>query len=339
MAGSISLLSFLVFPMNSLFSAFWFLMATCVCAASAVGQVPEIQDGSDQDTTNQDKPAAEEEQVDKIPPAEEIEIKTKDNVRLQCTFFPGTKGKQTIPVILLHDWGGSRADMLEQAKILQSDLGCAVIAPDLRGHGESLKVEGMTSELDRDRWKPAEIATIVNDIEACKVFLFKYNNEGKLNIDWLTIVAEGVTCIHAVNWTVNDWAYPAVGGVKYGQDVKTLVLIHPEEAYRSLNMVKSLREPVIAGPDEQALGILILGNADKGQKSLRTVEKIHNNLLRRREPPEDERKRHLRYFEFVTLRQKRMIKSELALEKVVRSFIEFESERYVDSHPWQDRSR
>ena len=34
------------------------------------------------------------------------ELITSDGVRLTATFFPGTEGKETVPVILLHMWKG-----------------------------------------------------------------------------------------------------------------------------------------------------------------------------------------------------------------------------------------
>ena len=68
-------------------------------------------------------------------------LRTGDGLELALTYYPGTKGKQTIPVVLLHGWKQSRNDYKDLAPALQK-LGYAVIVPDLRGHGESTRLKG-----------------------------------------------------------------------------------------------------------------------------------------------------------------------------------------------------
>ena len=76
---------------------------------------------------------------EKLPPKQEVTLVTEDEVQLKATFWPGTEGKENVPVILLHAFRGSRQDFNVLAEFLQGK-GCAVIAPDLRGHGDSTLV-------------------------------------------------------------------------------------------------------------------------------------------------------------------------------------------------------
>ncbi len=72
------------------------------------------------------------------PPAEQL-LDTKDGLKNAATYLQSTKGKDAPAVILLHMFKGNRRDMLPLGEMLQKQ-GCAVIMPDLRGHGESTSV-------------------------------------------------------------------------------------------------------------------------------------------------------------------------------------------------------
>ena len=72
-------------------------------------------------------------------------LQTSDGLELTLTYYRGTKGKQTIPVVLLHGWKQSRNDYKDLAPALQAQ-GYAVIVPDLRGHGESTHLKGVRGD-------------------------------------------------------------------------------------------------------------------------------------------------------------------------------------------------
>ncbi len=192
-----------------------------------------------------------------IPERETVTIVTKDNVELKADFFGGINEKNTVPVLILHEFDGSRNDLLPLAEYLQKEYGHAVLVPDLRGHGESLTVQGVDKPIDRSRFKRNEVASMYEDIEACKRFLMKKNNLGELNIDLMTLVAMGDTSIHAVRWCVADWRWPPVGGLKQGQDVKGLVLVSPVKRFKSLDISQDLKAPLIIGKDGSPLSILL----------------------------------------------------------------------------------
>ncbi|GAF68686.1 unnamed protein product, partial [marine sediment metagenome] len=56
----------------------------------------------------------------KPPKPEEIRLPTGDGVTLTATYYPSTKGKETVPVILLHMYKHGRKDYNELASLLQA---------------------------------------------------------------------------------------------------------------------------------------------------------------------------------------------------------------------------
>ena len=173
------------------------------------------------------------------PPEPEDEIfDTGDGVRLHATFYPGMREKESVPVILVHDLKSSRKGFHDLAVFLQA-RGCAVLVPDLRGHGESIRAEGVRNAINPDRMNSRQFQAIAGprgDMEACKKFLMQKNNEGELNIEKLCIVGAGFGAIVAANWSALDWSWPPLATGKQGQDVKALVLISPEWSSRGLQM-------------------------------------------------------------------------------------------------------
>ena len=171
------------------------------------------------------------------PPEPENKIfDTADGVRLHATFYPGMKEKDSVPVILIHDLKSNRKGYHELALYLQK-RGCAVLAPDLRGHGESIRAEGLAHAISPDRMKVEQFEAIAGqegDVEACKKFLMEKNNQGELNIEKLCVIGAGMGAIVAADWAVLDWSWPPLTTGKQGQDVKALVLISPIWSARGL---------------------------------------------------------------------------------------------------------
>ena len=44
------------------------------------------------------------------PRPQDIGLETKDGVMLRCTYYEGTAGKKSVPIIAIHDWDGQRGD-------------------------------------------------------------------------------------------------------------------------------------------------------------------------------------------------------------------------------------
>lgn len=224
---------------------------------------------------------------DEIPEPQAVSVESTDGVVLKCMWYPGTNGKQTVPVILVHDLERTRDDMLPLAEHLQKE-GHAVIVPDLRGHGLSTTVVGSDEPIDYDEFKKAELASIVVDIDTCKRFLMRRNNAGELNIEMLTVVANNRTTIHAVNWAVSDWAWPALAdGTKQGQDIKSLILISPIKRYKSLSMNSALKAPCMSGKGvAKPISVTMIWGR-QAEKVDRDVDSIYKIMLKGRTDPRD----------------------------------------------------
>ncbi len=239
---------------------------------------------------NAQDPNAQGKKPPEIPPVEEVTLTTKDGREIVASFYGGTRDKESLAVIMLHRWNADepqRAAQTEIALALQKDLGAAVIVPDLRGHGRSAFPE---EDRDRDisRWRAPMLATVVLDIEACKKFLVRKNNEGQLNIDMLAVIAEHESAIMAAVWTITDWSYMPISGKKQGQDVKALVLLNPVRSFNGLNGNEAYRNPLYNGGPGLGFPILVANNSREDgdadnlyavwERSRKKFDEVHRHL-------------------------------------------------------------
>lgn len=215
-------------------------------------------------------------------PIREMTLQTKDGVQLGVTYYEGSKNKDTVPVILLHDEKGSRADMAPLALLLQTE-GHAVIVPDLRGHGTSTIKAGEARPLQADRLPMNEYINMAGpqgDLEACKAYLMERNRAGELNIEKLCVVGAGMGASVGICWAVVDWSWPVLATGKQGQDVKALVLISPRFVYKSLNLNQVLATPVV----QKELDFYIaVGKADRAAEQ--DASRIYTMIERLRPTP------------------------------------------------------
>lgn len=178
--------------------------------------------------TRKTKPQGEKPAADR----EEVTLATRDGVQLHCTYYPGPETKQTVPMILVHDWEGRRGDLEPVALWMQQSLKLSVIVPDLRGHGESRRARGRGGAIDPANFKAPAINQMMLDIEACKSFLLKRNNEEKVNIEQLGLLGTGFGTLLAMKWAVRDWSVVDLPTYKQGRDVKALILVSPTRSFR-----------------------------------------------------------------------------------------------------------
>ena len=251
----------------------WSRKAVVFLLAMAVAGIPACYVGA---LTAQDT----EEEEKELPEVEDITLQTKDEVLLRCSWYPGQNEKKSVPVILLHGWDGQRQEFKALAEILQKENGCAVLVPDLRGHGESMKTRTGT-ELDREKFGRREVASIFEDLEQCRRFLQDKNNKAELNLEMLTIVACQESAIFAVDWAIRDWSYPDFNGQKQGKFVKALILLSPEKSFMGMSMTVLSRAPLISGRGAIPLTMMIAVGADDARK-MREFTSIHNLIEKTR---------------------------------------------------------
>ena len=225
-----------------------------------------------------------------LRPPEVVTLQTKDGVQLKATYFPAlplkgsAEAKQVTPVVLLHDYKGTRGMFAALAQRLQAPgegdeqrPSFAAVTVDLRGHGDSTKQvlrNGFQAELDAARLdKNGLLAMASLDMEAVRSFLVLKNDAGELNLNKLCLVGSGMGANVAANWALQDWAAPALAIGKQGQDVKALVLVSPRWSYRGL----TLQDPMRFRPLKQhAAWMLIYGDEDAKVKA--DVRRVHKQL-------------------------------------------------------------
>ncbi len=188
-----------------------------------------------------------------------------------------------MPVIVLHGYKKDRHDFDELATALQA-RGHWVIAPDLRGHGESTQItrpgETATDKIDDETLKPADVKDMFaryGDLEAVKSYLIQKNNAEELNIDKLCVIGSDMGAVVAINWALLDWSWPVLSNGKQGQDVKALVLISPESNSKGVRTVDAINDQTI----RTNLAILLIAGrkgghyADEVNKLYRHFSKYH----------------------------------------------------------------
>lgn len=250
----------------------------------------------------QDKTAKKAEKntdEDDIPSAKEIDLTTEDGLELKATYFPGTKGQESIPVVLLHGFNkgkGSRKDFTQErglASLLQEKLGCAVIVPDLRGHGDSTKIKINSKKTDDIKGKKLSAmqisAMVTQDMRAVKDFLWEKNNEKALNIDKLTVIgleegaalALGYAAYDAVGYEQRE---ARVGPLKLGGFVKAAVLISPMTNVTGFKTPQVMKMPAIC---RDLKVMIVVGN--KSKEPLVEAERLRSQFVNARTPADDDK--------------------------------------------------
>jgi pimeloyl-ACP methyl ester carboxylesterase len=235
-------------------------------------------------------PAWAQEKAEEGPVVEELSLVTGDRVVLKADYYPGANNKQTVPVIMLHMYGGSRQDFAGLAARLQAE-GHAVIVPDLRGHGDSTQREGSTEKLDYTSFKAADfiaMAAVGGDVEAVKSYLVDRHNEGQLNIEALCLIGAEMGATVALAWSELDWSWPVLATGKQGQDVKGLVLLSPVYNFKGLKITRALNDPNV----RSKLSVyIVVGKADA--RARRDAERLYKALERYHPKPEKPEDRDL----------------------------------------------
>lgn len=225
----------------------------------------------------------------KLPEPELVSLETKDGVTIKATYYAGAKSKDTVPVILIHGFGGQRSEFHGFALQLQA-LGHSAIAPDLRGHGQSTtrkSADGSAITLSSEKLIKRDLEDMVLDVEACKKFLLDKNNASEVNIELLTVVGAEFGSILAVRWAAADWAVRDLPSYKQGRDVKALVLLSPMASFKAVTMREALASPAI----QRELSMMLISGT-KDSKSTAEAKKMNDALQRfQAKLPDDQEER------------------------------------------------
>ncbi len=234
----------------------------------------------------QAKPAADQDEEQKPPEPVPVRLDTRDGYRIHCLYYPPMegirKGTETVPIILLHGWGGQGSEWDFLATGLQT-YGHASIVPDLRGHGRSTTRRGSEGTPEPVRYEDLdapEMDNMIEDVEAVKRHLLGRHNAGEVNIEMLTVIAAEEGCIVALNWAALDWSWPVTPAIKQGQDVQLLVLLSPTRNFRRMNANPALQTPAVS----RQLSVLFAVGADD-RNTMNEVRRMHSRLERLRPPP------------------------------------------------------
>ena len=280
--------------------------------------------------------AQDDEKAPKIPAPETKKLMTKDGVSLNCRFYPGIRKKDSVPIMLIHGWEERGSQYAALALSLQKQ-GHAVIVPDLRGHGLSTKrktPQGVKT-IQRDRMNKQDLLSMVMDLEACKSFLRKQNNEGLLNLEQLCLVGADLGALIVLEWAVRDWNAPRLPTLKQGQDVKALVLVSPPQSFKGLTAQVAYTHPQVS-----RLSTLII-TGKENTRAFSDARRIHNRFEKARDKLPKSQKESLFNYGCKTTKQG----ADLFAKGIdpdpfnlIGNFVRLRLEKRKADFPWSDRS-
>jgi pimeloyl-ACP methyl ester carboxylesterase len=229
-------------------------------------------------------------QEEALPEPKDLTLQTSDGIDLAVLYFPAPgDDKPEATVILVHDLGSSGEKLDPLAEALQA-AGCAVLVPDLRGHGGSSIPAYAKQAAKGEQWKLLKLPDFVamartaggrvrgqsdirGDLEAIRNWIKQQADAGKLDLDKLVVVGSGLGGAVAAAWTVADAAWPLTARGPQGGHVCGLVLVDPTFTTKGF----SIGPPLAAEPVKSTLPIMILASAGS-----RDAGKIFDQLKRAR---------------------------------------------------------
>lgn len=181
------------------------------------------------------------------------------DVKLKLTYYKSNGGAEAPVIVLLHGKKGARQQWKDLAVDLQQKGDFAVVAVDLRGHGES--VTARKSDILKKSDYQAMVAV---DMELIKEFLLDEHLKKHLNVNKLGIVGCDFSTSVALLYTELDWLKEPYDDspvdsdkTPRGQDVQALVLITPDPttpglaAHKAVPAIKALNRPVMIAVSEK----------------------------------------------------------------------------------------
>jgi len=185
----------------------------------------------------------------KVPAADRVEFETADGVTICGSFLAPSKAKSPMPgVLLLHQLGRDRASWNAFAAKL-AERQYAVLAIDLRGHGESVN---FGEEIRRyPSFEEKDWLAMIEDVRAAASFL---KSRREVNGDRIAVVGASIGANLAFAYAAED------------RQVRTAVLLSPGENYHGLLLL-----PYVEGYDKRSL---FVGVSEKDEYSYASSERL-----------------------------------------------------------------
>jgi pimeloyl-ACP methyl ester carboxylesterase len=188
------------------------------------------------------------------PNTREEKLSAPDGWPIHATYYESAAGKESPVVILLAAAEGPDKKDARNRRVWQNTAlglqksGFAVIAVDLRKHGDSIP-ELTEPDSALLRMSPTDyVVMAASDMEAVKTFLLSEHHREKLNIRKTGIVSVGSSAMVAAAFAVADWAqkpYPdgptPEASTPRGQDVRALIMYSPNANVKGISSTTILR--------------------------------------------------------------------------------------------------
>ncbi len=224
-------------------------------------------------------------------------LAASDGWPIHATYYESAAGKESPVVILLAGAEGPDRKDARNRRVWQATAvalqkgGYAVIAVDLRKHGDSIP-EGVEADSPILKMGLTDYPIMASsDMEAVNDFLLNQHEQEKLNIRKMGIVAVGSSAMVAATFAVEDWAkkpYPdaptLADRTPRGQDVRALIMYSPNSSVKGIssnNVLRALKAIPVA--------INIVASKDV-KDDARSADKIYKAVELRDEQYKDTRK-------------------------------------------------
>jgi len=267
----------------------------------------------------------------------------RDSWPIHVTYYPSRLKENAAVVVLLHNKGGSRLVWIRKGGLAEAlqNQGFAVVAVDLRKHGQSKPGAGLGGAADRKKKGSDSKLTrfdyalmVSSDMEAVKRFIFSEHQKKRLNMRKLAVVGAGMSSPVAVVFAANDHAKkphadaPTLAArTPKGQDVRALVLLSPQGSLPGMTINRSMK--YLKG---RAAFLICVGNR-KSRVPLSEANRVYNYL----KPFSDDPEKRINWMNPfpVQLQGTDLLGKRIGVEDAVAAFLK----QFVGDlkDPWQDR--
>lgn len=287
-----------------------------------------------------------------LEPPSDRAVTTEDGVKIWFTYYKSNKGRESPVVVLLHENGGNRFNWKNGlAEKLHGD-GFAVIAVDLRQHGDSRPNAGNANQPDPKKGKKTAGPELIQgdyeamarlDMEEIKNFIFKEHQQENLNMNKMGIVGAEMGASVAAYFAAIDWGKePYQDGLPgtetpRGQDVHALVLISPQKNYHGIAMPTILQE--LRNPLFKIAFLFCVGKNDPQDRPGQTKSMFEQTAALGGKEGDKNERIFFRGDYAGTLRGNQLVTGphKQTVEGTIVKFLENHLKNTKDATPWRDR--